>query len=207
MPNTQDRRIEAARLYEEALIRRAQGNPSGAFPRYRRILEIAAELGDQPWQAEITAELGEMYQGSCDLLDARRWHGEALRHFRELNEPRRAATTLGRMAEVEQLLGEMARAEELVREALALWVELGDRIEEGRVRGQLGNLLWEMRHEAAGAAEMLAGLAMLRGADDDTAETLRTRIRAWSDRCGRLRYRRVIQAATQDPDLLGELTG
>ena len=202
MSNTLDRRVEAVRLYEEALVRRAQGNPSGAFPRYRRILEIAVELGDRTWQAQITAELGEMYQGSCDLLDSRRWHGEALLLFRELGDGPRAAVALGRMAQVEQLLGEMARAEALFREALACWTELGDRREAGLVRGQLGSLLWELRQESAGAAELVAALAGLREIDPEAAEALVAQIRAWSDRSGRLRYRRIIQGATQDPELL-----
>jgi tetratricopeptide (TPR) repeat protein len=205
MSNALDRRIEAVHLYEQALVRRAQGNPSGAFPRYRRILDIAEELGDVAWQAQITAELGEMYQGSCDLLDSRRWHEEALRLFRELGDAPREAVTLVRMAQVEQLLGEMVRAEALFREALARWTELGDQREAGRVRGQLGSLLWELRQESAGAEELIAGLQALREVDAEEAAALVAQIRAWSERSGRLRYRRIIQGATQEPELLALL--
>lgn len=207
MSMVSDRRLEAAVLYEEALARRAQGNPSGAFPRYRRVLEIARELDDRVWQAQIAAELGEMYRGACELMDARRWHEDALELYRELGDAPRAAASLLHLGEVEHLSGEMAKAEMLFRQALEQQIALADRIQEGIARARLGRLLWDLKQEPEGMAEMIRGWMLLREGGEEEAEALAARIRSLRDRVGRIRYQRAVEAAIEAPVLRRLLLG
>lgn len=202
-----DRRYEAALLYEEALARRAQGNPSGAFPRYRLVLEIARELDDRVWQAQIAAELGEMYRSMCELMDARRWHEEALALYRELGDAPRAAASLLHLGEVEHLAGEMVKAEALFRQALQQQVALADRTREGVARARLGRLLWDLKREAEGMAEMIRGWMLLRESEVEEAAALATRIRALRDRVGRIRYKRAVEGAVESASLRALLLG
>jgi len=201
MAAVSDRRFEAAVLYEEALARRAQGNPSGAFPRYRLVLEIARELDDPVWQAQIATELGEMYRGACELLDARRWHEEALALYRRLDDAPRAATTLLHLGEVAHLSGDLGDAEAHFRAALERQLALGDRVQEGLVRARLGRLLWDTKQEAAGMAEMIRGWSLLRAGDVVEAEAMAGGIRALRDRVGRIRYRRAVEGAVEEAEL------
>lgn len=207
MSTVSDRRLEAAVLYEEALARRAQGNPSGAFPRYRLVLEIARELDDRVWQAQIAAELGEMYRSMCELMDARRWHEEALELYQGLGDEPRAAASLLHLGEVAHLAGDLERAETLFREALERQLALADRVQEGAARARLGRLLWDQKQEPEGMAEMIRGWTLLREVDEEDAEALAVRIRSLRDRVGRIRYRRAIEAAVEEPSLRALLLG
>jgi tetratricopeptide (TPR) repeat protein len=207
MSNPAERRLEAAELYEEALARREQGNPSGAFARYRRVLEIARELGDVRWQAQLAAELGEMYHAGCDLIDARRWYEEALELFRQLGDGAREGETLLHLAEVEQLAGETSRAEALFRECLERQVAAGDRQREGLVRSRLGRLLWGMKQEQAGMTELIRGWELLAECSPAEAEAVLRRIRELREQVGRVRFRRIVEAATDNPEHRKLITG
>jgi tetratricopeptide (TPR) repeat protein len=203
--NSADRRLEAAILYEEALARRAQGNPSGAFARYRLVLEIARELNDEVWEAQLLSELGTMYRDACELLDSRRWHREALVRFQELGDVQRCCSTLIELAHVERLSGDTTAAESLCREALASAIAQGDELTEALIRGQLGELLWALRREDEGMSELIKGLEIMRTTGSGEASGAVTAIRALRDRVGRIRYRKAVASATNDPQLLALL--
>lgn len=196
-----DPRVELLQVYEEARSRRAEGNITGAFARYRRVLEAAESSGDLPWQAELLFEIGQMYQDAFELLEARRWYGRALSLFRELGQERDAGLTLLRQAQTEQLSGSTTDAESLFREALASLSGAGDPRDQGLVRAGLGHLLWEMKREPEGAEELVAGMILLRDAGAPETPQVVERIRGWRGRLGPFRYRRLVEEVTEDPDL------
>jgi tetratricopeptide (TPR) repeat protein len=195
-------RFEAAALYEEARIRRAEGNTTGAFARYRRVLEMAEAAGDSEWKAEVMAELGEMYQAVFAPLEARRWYSAAISAYEALQRPSEQAALLQRLGQVEELAGELDRAEELFDTALGLALALGDRNLEGRIHLDRGSLLWARKREAEGAPELLAGYRLLRELDGAAAVEAAARIREWRGRVGPVRYRSVLRTAGADPELL-----
>jgi tetratricopeptide (TPR) repeat protein len=195
-------RFEAATLYEEARIRRSEGNTTGAFARYRRVLEMAAAAGDPGWKAEVMAELGEMYQAVFAPPDARRWYSAAIGAYAELERRSEQAALLQRLGQVEELAGELDRAEELFDASLALALELQDRGLEARVRLDRGSLLWARKREAEGAPELLVGYRLLKQLDPQAALQAAGRIREWRGRVGAVRYRSVLRAAGADAELL-----
>lgn len=193
---------EAALLYEEARIRRAEGNTTGAFARYRRLLELADAAGDRSWRAEVMAELGQMYQEVFAIHEARRWYSEAIALYEGLEGPAQRAALLHRLAQVERLAGELDRSEELFAGALQAARELGDRVLEARVRLDRGALLWERKREAEGIPELLAGYRLLKEVDPEAAPAARAHIREWRERVGPVRYRSLLRSAEGDLDLL-----
>jgi tetratricopeptide (TPR) repeat protein len=201
-------RLEAARLYEEAHIRRSEGNVTGAFARYRRVLEIAEELEDQSWKAALLEELGEMYREAFELPDARRWYSHAVALFRELGDRAAAGRILFRSAQVEQLAGSVERAEELFREALDTLRDVGEPATEGLARAALGHLFWDLGRVEEGGAEVAAGLRLLQESDPRLLEQALEQVRGRRADVGAVRHRQLVAslaAAGVPPELLPTL--
>ncbi|MFN3647939.1 MAG: hypothetical protein ACK47B_00050 [Armatimonadota bacterium] len=201
----EDPRAEAERYYQEARARGLEGNVTGALPRYLRALALLEGLDEAAWRAEIAFEIAAMNQECGDSGEARRWYAEARRQFRELGDRSRAAAVVFRQAQVEQGRGDMPAAEALFREAEAACAELDDLAGAARARAALGLLLWELGREEEAVALALASLAELRRLDPAAARPVREAVRAWSERIGRVRYRRLLQAAGAGPELLTDL--
>jgi tetratricopeptide (TPR) repeat protein len=196
-----DVRVDAGVLYEEAVIRRAEGNTTGAIVRYTRVLAIAEQLGDEAWRAQLLDEIGQMYQEACDLLSAREWHGRALALYEERGEAGSAARVRLRLAQVEQLAGDLERSEALFREAAAGLGAAGEFRDEALARAGLGQLLCEVKRSEEGVREMIAGLRRLDEAGEPDLEPVRGYLREYRSRVGSVRYRELIEAATDDPPL------
>jgi hypothetical protein len=188
-------------LYEEARRRRAEGNTTGAFARYRRILEAA--VGAE--RAAVLAELGEMYREACDVLEARRWHAEALAACRAQGDVGGAVESLRRLAQVEELGGDLAAAAARLREALA---ELGaaDDLSAARLRAAHGSVTLRRGEEAAGLAEMLAAWRILRSAAPTDAAAVLADCREHQERLGRARFRMLLRGAGATPDEMALLS-
>ncbi|HEU4753710.1 MAG TPA: tetratricopeptide repeat protein [Armatimonadota bacterium] len=200
-----DRRLEAAQFYEEARSRRAEGNWTGAFARYRRVLEITDELNDPRWKAEVLAELGRMYQEACDLTEARRWYGAALEQFAALDIPAESGALLYRLAQVEHLAGDLDAAERLYEEAMRGCAAAGDLAGEGLALAGLGSVFWDRRQEPEGLRLAVRGLQRVRQAGSPEADALLERIRSWRASTGPVRYRGIVQQVVEDPELRREL--
>ena len=56
-----------------------------------------------------------------------------------------------------------------------------------------------MGRETDGAADLIRAWTDLRRANHEGADAVREQIRQWSGRLGRVRYRRIIEAASEDP--------
>src|SRR5262245_61362777 len=133
-----DRRVRAAEIYEEARQRRFSGNPSGALLRYERCLELAEELGDRRWQAEIEREVGEMHHELYELPAALHRYERARARFLEVGDAQEAGLTRCLAARVRLLRGSYQEAQAefavIVEEALAR----ADTRLEGVARAGLG---------------------------------------------------------------------
>jgi tetratricopeptide (TPR) repeat protein len=197
-------RFAAAQLYEEARLRRFQGNPSGAVVRYRRVLEIAGETGDRGWMGEIAAEIGEMYRDACDAMAARRWLEEALDHLRAAGEAAQAGTVLLRLGQVEQLAAAPEAATRRFEEALPLLTADSER---GEVLAGLAQVLWDLKRDEEAAAAAARAAALLRTDDPEAAEALRERVREWKWRLGGARLRQLLKAAAPDEETFRFLSG
>lgn len=205
MTNLPDRRAEASRLYEEAVARREEGNTTGAFARYRRLLEIAVELEERAWEARLTTEVGRMYQDAFDLLEARRWYNRALLLFHELGSEPLAVGVLFRLAQVELLAGDMEAAERRYHETLARARAAGDGKTTGLAAAGLGHLLCETGREAEGVAELIHALNRLAASGASEAREVEDQVRGLRSRLGPLRYRQLIEEATPDTALRSTL--
>lgn len=202
MPEPCDPRHEAARLYEEARIRRTEGNTTGAFARYRRVLELAEAAGDLAWRADVMVEVGRMYQEAFDLIEARRWYGDALPLLRETGHGAEEADVLYRQGQIERLAGDLDAAERLLSEALQTARETSSAAAEGQARVARGLLLWERKRSEEGIPEIVAGYAQLKQASPADAEAARRHIQEARQRVGAVRYRILLTAAGADPELL-----
>lgn len=196
-----DLHFQTAQLFEEARVRRSEGNITGAYARYRRLLEMVEARGDTAAKAELLAEMGQMYQDAYEVLDARRWYQAALALFRELGNTAQVGLTLFKLGQVEQLAGEPRAAEQYFREALEQVRAAGDPRAEGLTRASLGQLLWEVKREAEGVPEMIRGLTLLRECGAPEADHVRDHIRYWRQRISAIRYRSLITAATEEGEL------
>jgi tetratricopeptide (TPR) repeat protein len=191
----------AARLYAEARTRRTEGNTSGAFARYRRLLEMADSAGDRQWRADLASEIGAMHQDTFELLEARRWLTEALALWRDLVEERRAAETLLRLAQIDHLSGRVPEAEARYAEAEAALEAVGEAGLLAGARSGRGQLLCESGREQEGVAEMIRAVELLLPQDEEGAARVIERVRGWKQRVGPARYRQLVEGADPAADL------
>lgn len=202
MSEPTDPRYEAARLYEEARIRRTEGNTTGAFARYRRVLELAEAAGDLAWRADVMVEVGRMYQEAFDLIEARRWYEDALPLLRETGQGAEEADVLYRQGQIERLAGDLDAAERLLNEALGKAREASAESVEGQARVARGLLLWERKRPEEGIPDVVEGYRLLKQVSAADAEAARRQIQEGRQRVGPVRYRSLLTAAGADPELL-----
>jgi len=186
---------EIAALYEEARRRRAEGNPTGAFARYRRVLEATEARGDAPARAALLEELGDMYREACDPLEARRHYEAAVAGWQALGERSRAAETLLRLGQVELLAGDLEAAEARFAASRAEAEAAGDPVAATRARAEAANVAWHRRRDAEGAAELLAVWRVLRASAPAEAEAVLAHFRRHRERLGSARFRLLLRAA------------
>ena len=173
-----DQRVRAAEMYEEARQRRFSGNPSGALVRYERCLELAEELVDRRWQAEIEREVGEMHQELYELPAALDRYERARACFTELGDAKEAWLTQLLAARVYLLRGSYQEARRQFTVVLEEAVVQGDERLEGMARAGLGQALCEEGRPEEGLPEIKRGLERLVAAAAPEADEVRDQIRA-----------------------------
>ncbi|HVF59366.1 MAG TPA: CHAT domain-containing protein [Thermoanaerobaculia bacterium] len=141
---------EAKREYERALASPLPPHPGGAEQEVLRVLGRLAEI--------------EVLSGR--LEPALAWNDKALVRVRDKKDRKREAAVLQDRAELCLRGGRMGEAERLLRQALAIAVELGDRYRQVSVLSDLG-LLAVLRGDVQAAVEHLEKADSLgRGLDE-----------------------------------------
>lgn len=192
---SEDLRLAAAEQYEAARERRFQGNDAGALRRYERCLALIAQLGDSRWQAQIEAEVGEMYQEQYRLPEATEWLERARARWLELGDRRGVAEVDLRLGQVRLLEGDAAAAVERLREAQAAFEALGDGEAAARAGAECGRAQWEGGEVAEGIAAMIGALGEL---SEEARSRVLDQLRYRGERLDREAFRRHVQAATAD---------
>lgn len=191
---------ELAVLYEEARRRREEGNASGAFARYRRLIELFEARGDSRTLAELQAEIGDMYQRMCELVPARHWFSQSLAGFEALDDRDAAARirlNLGEIALVEGALTLARDHFEAAARAEAIDVS-------GLATSQLASLALTQGADSQGLALLCESYSSLA---DHPAEkdTVRRQIERWARQMTPARFRRLLRRLELDPALRAEI--
>jgi tetratricopeptide (TPR) repeat protein len=133
-----DRRGEAGALNDIGVVYQAQELYAESLAHHHKAQEIAEQLGEQHELTIALRGVGDARAGLGDYADATR-HYEAARHLaRETGDPYQEAKTIARIAEaaLHTLGPEVARI--LLRQALAIFEQLGvPEAEQARIRLQV----------------------------------------------------------------------
>ena len=117
---------------------------SGARDEARPVLQRAAELADRtthlPTRAAAQRALGYLASTGGDVDAALVHFQNAMTHSRATNDRREMARSLDRLALIDRMKGDNARAKEQWLEVLQTFRESGDRILTARTLNVLGNL-------------------------------------------------------------------
>jgi len=116
---------EAAALGELGAARGAAGDSVGAVAACEQSLEISRELGDRCSEAEVLNHWGVLLGASGEPADGLVHFREALRLAREIRCPLEEARALEGIGRCELAEGERDRADESLRDALAVYRQLG----------------------------------------------------------------------------------
>ena len=108
----------------------ATGDLIEARRLYGESLKIAQDLGDKAGVARSLHNLGMLAQETGDIGEARRLYGDSLKIKQELGNKSGVAITLAQTARLEEHEGNLEKALDLIRQAEALFMELGSPIAE-----------------------------------------------------------------------------
>ena len=109
----------------------AAGDVADAHRLFGESLKIAQELGDKSIISRSLFHLGMLAQDRGEISEARRFYGESLKIAQELGDKSIVAITLAQFAHLEEGEGYLERALDLIRQAEALFLELGSPRAEG----------------------------------------------------------------------------
>jgi predicted ATPase/DNA-binding SARP family transcriptional activator len=138
-------------LYVGSTIAWSSGDHERAIAYANESLRLARDVGDEIAEVGALTALGLAHQGEGDLLASREYHRECLARARALERDRWVAVALHNIADLEVMLGNYERAEQLGYEGLEINRRIGD------VEGTGVTLL------------VLASSLLERGKDDEAA--------------------------------------
>lgn len=176
-----DKRGEALAIAGLGTVSRLRGDHTAALDRARQAHDMLL-LADEPHMvAQLRSSIGAIMVARGELAEARQWFDAALRDARELGDPHREATVLGRLSTLHDRCGEQDEALACLRQAAATFDELDD--------------------EQCAAMYALVPLGRLHAARGERAAAEQALHRA-ADVCERHGHRREVAECWQ---LLGEL--
>jgi predicted ATPase/DNA-binding XRE family transcriptional regulator len=125
--NIGDQRSIAAAHFMRGMVPQMQGDYALAVPRLEEALAQWRQIDDRFWVGMALTQLADAFFGLPDLDRAAALHEEALVVLRESGGPWPTALTLGCLGNVVLEQGDIARAEDLLRESLTLSWDVDDR--------------------------------------------------------------------------------
>jgi eukaryotic-like serine/threonine-protein kinase len=135
--------VEGLRALGRIEIRRA--NPQGALEPLNKALSLAVEINNEEARANVLQAIGIAYKQLNRPEEAIRRYEESLEIKRKLGPSQRRgmASSIGEIAQVQEMLGKPREAEVRFKEALKILREIGDKGGVASTLTNLGSLLNE----------------------------------------------------------------
>lgn len=168
---TDDRHGTAEVLTNLGELAEAHGNLDRARANYEECLAVHRELDDGPGIAGTLARLGVISEKQANDPEAMSFHEESLALAREIPDRSVTGSALTGIGRVLTRAGQLERAEDALREALSIRVDLGERAGAARSLLALAGLAG-VRRDWARAARLLAAAGRLRESIGDPPTSL-----------------------------------
>lgn len=126
--------VEAHALRGLATIYFSRGDASHALARFGAALKIYLRVGNRRSQAYLLNDIGHIYDSSGDVPKALATYSEALPIMRDIGDRRGEALTLFNTAQAEMARGNLASAQSLVEESIAIGETLRTKIKNSQLR-------------------------------------------------------------------------
>jgi tetratricopeptide (TPR) repeat protein len=120
-----DRRGASSSLHNLGMIAQLTGNYTEARNLYQRSLEIRQLLGEKRNMSALLLNLGALAQDTGDYDEARKLYQQSLEIKHRLGDKSGVAITLAQLSLLEETEGHLERALERIKEAEAIFLELG----------------------------------------------------------------------------------
>jgi len=134
----QDRKAEAARLFQQGLQQYRQALYREALQTYQQALVIRRELGDRVGEAQTLNNIGEVYNGLDEYSKALEILQQALGIRKEVSDKAGIGETLNHIGDAYNGLDEYPKALAILQQALAIRKEVGDRAGEAETLSNIG---------------------------------------------------------------------
>ncbi len=134
----QDRKAEAARLFQQGLQQYRQALYREALQTYQQALVIRRELGDRVGEAQTLNNIGEVYNGLDEYSKALEILQQALAIRKEVSDNAGIGETLNHIGEAYNGLDEYPKALAVLQQALAIRKEVGNRAGEAETLTNIG---------------------------------------------------------------------
>ena len=160
--------VEAETVYAEAVVQNnspvainAYGNfllglgrLGQAEAMYKRVMEIAKNIGEEEWEPVAYGNLGLIYKTRGELDKAEKMLKKALEIAEKMGDKERMSINYGNLGLIYQIRGELDKAEQMFNKALAIHEKLGN---QDRIASNYGNLglIYKTHGELDKAEQML----------------------------------------------------
>lgn len=151
-----DRAGEAASLNGIGLIQADLGDKAGAFQCFEQALQLARQVGDRAGEAATLSNIGQWRSDLGDRAGALEYHARALLLRRQAGDRAGEALTLHTMAFVAYAAGRFGEAQDLFRQAIQAFRDLGATAEEAAAMADLAQILKIVPGNQAKAAQWIA---------------------------------------------------
>ncbi len=141
---TQDRKVEADRLFNQGNQQFQISQFEAAFQSWQQALTIYREIKDRRGEGASLGNLGNAYQILSQYDKSIKYHLQSLVIAREIKDRRGERVSLGNMGNAYQSLGKYDKAIESYLQSLAIAREIKDRRGEGSSLGNLGNAYYRL---------------------------------------------------------------
>jgi eukaryotic-like serine/threonine-protein kinase len=136
-----DRGGESRAIRNTGIVKRSQGDLTGARLMYERALAIAREIGDRATTAVVLNNIANVLRQQGSLEAAMKTYEESLTISREIGDKSTVALILNNAAIVHRVRGDLAAARKNYLESLAIRREIGEKAGVAATLNNLANIM------------------------------------------------------------------
>ena len=136
-----DRGGESRAIRNVGIVKRSQGDLTGARLMYERALAIAREIGDRATTAVVLNNIANVLRQQGSLEAAMKTYEESLTISREIGDKSTVALILNNVAIVHRVRGDFAAAKKNYFESLAIRREIGEKAGVSTTLNNLANIM------------------------------------------------------------------